>query len=88
VIRSPITGVITARNAAPGLLEQPGIAPAPYSVADTNTLWLIADVTEEDSPAFAVGQELQVTVDRLCRTASSRARSTRWPRTSIRPRTA
>ncbi len=62
VIRSPITGAVTARNAAPGLLEQPGNAPAPYSVADTNTLWLIADVTEEDSPAFAVGQELQVTV--------------------------
>jgi cobalt-zinc-cadmium efflux system membrane fusion protein len=62
VIRSPITGAVTARNAAPGLLEQPGIAPAPYSVTDTNMLWLIADVTEEDSPAFAVGQELQVTV--------------------------
>jgi len=62
VIRSPITGAVTARNAAPGLLEQPGNPPAPYSVADTNTLWLIAEVTEEDSPAFAVGQELQVTV--------------------------
>jgi cobalt-zinc-cadmium efflux system membrane fusion protein len=62
VIRSPITGAVTARNAAPGLLEQPGNLPAPYSVADTNTLWLIADVTEEDSPAFAVGQELEVTV--------------------------
>jgi cobalt-zinc-cadmium efflux system membrane fusion protein len=62
VIRSPITGVVTARNAAPGLLEQPGSPPAPYSVADTNTLWLIAEVTEEESPAFEVGQELQVTV--------------------------
>jgi len=62
VIRSPLTGVVTARNAAPGLLEQPGNAPAPYSVADTNTLWLLAEVTEGDSPAFAVGQELQVTV--------------------------
>jgi cobalt-zinc-cadmium efflux system membrane fusion protein len=62
VIRSPITGAVTARNAAPGLLEQPGNPPAPYSVADTNVLWLIADVTEEDSPAFAVGQQLEVTV--------------------------
>ncbi len=62
VIRSPITGAVTARNAAPGLLEQPGNLPAPYSVADTNVLWLVAEVTEEDSPAFAVGQELEVTV--------------------------
>jgi cobalt-zinc-cadmium efflux system membrane fusion protein len=62
VIRSPITGAVTARNAAPGQLEQPGNPPAPYSVADTNTLWLIAEATEEDSPAFAVGQELEVTV--------------------------
>jgi len=62
VIRSPLTGAVTARNAAPGLLEQPGGLPAPYAIADTNTLWLLADVTEEDSPAFAVGQELQVSV--------------------------
>jgi cobalt-zinc-cadmium efflux system membrane fusion protein len=63
VVRSPITGAVTARNAAPGLLEQPGGLPAPYSVADTTTVWLLADVTEEDSPAFAVGQELSVTVN-------------------------
>ena len=30
VIKSPITGHITARNAAPGLFVQPGSAPAPY----------------------------------------------------------
>jgi cobalt-zinc-cadmium efflux system membrane fusion protein len=62
VVRSPITGAVTARNAAPGLLVQPGNLPAPYSVADTTTVWLLADVTEEDSPAFAVGQDLEVTV--------------------------
>jgi cobalt-zinc-cadmium efflux system membrane fusion protein len=62
VVRSPITGAVTARNAAPGMLEQPGNLPAPYSVADTTTVWLLAEVTEEDSPAFAVGQELSVTV--------------------------
>ncbi len=28
VVKSPITGRITSRNAAPGLLEQPGVAPA------------------------------------------------------------
>jgi cobalt-zinc-cadmium efflux system membrane fusion protein len=64
-IRSPVTGVITARNAAPGLLEQPGVAPAPYSVADLSNLWFIANVIEEDSPAFRIGQELDVTVDAM-----------------------
>jgi cobalt-zinc-cadmium efflux system membrane fusion protein len=63
VVRSPITGVITARNAAPGLLAQPGVAPAPYSVADTTNLWFLANVVEEDSPAFKVGQEIDVTVE-------------------------
>ncbi len=62
VVRSPITGAVTARNAAPGMLAQPGSLPAPYSVADTTSVWLLAEVTEEDSPAFAVGQELAVTV--------------------------
>lgn len=33
VVKSPIDGRITARDAAPGLFVQPGNAPAPYSVA-------------------------------------------------------
>jgi membrane fusion protein, heavy metal efflux system len=59
IVRSPITGRVTARNAAPGLLEQPGNPPAPYSVADTSTVWLLANVTETESPLYAVGQEVQ-----------------------------
>jgi multidrug efflux pump subunit AcrA (membrane-fusion protein) len=39
VVPSPITGRITARNAAPGLFVQPGVAPAPYSVGDISTMW-------------------------------------------------
>ena len=59
VVPSPITGRITARNAAPGLFVQPGNAPAPYSVADIETMWMLANVAETDSPAFRVGQEVQ-----------------------------
>jgi membrane fusion protein, heavy metal efflux system len=61
-VRSPITGRITARNAAPGLLEQPGNPPAPFSVADLSSAWMLADVLESDSPEFKVGQEVTVTV--------------------------
>jgi membrane fusion protein, heavy metal efflux system len=60
VVPSPITGRITARNAAPGLFVQPGNAPAPYTVSDINTMWMLADVPEADSPAFRLGQEVQV----------------------------
>jgi cobalt-zinc-cadmium efflux system membrane fusion protein len=62
VVPSPIAGRITARNAAPGLLVQPGNAPAPYTVADISTMWMLANVAESDSPAFRVGQEVKVSV--------------------------
>ena len=60
VVPSPITGRITARNAAPGLLVQPGNPPAPYSVADVDTMWMLANVAETDSPVFRVGQNMKV----------------------------
>jgi len=60
VVPSPIDGRITARNAAPGLFVQPGNAPAPYTVANIDTMWMLANVAEIDSPAFRVGQQVQV----------------------------
>ncbi len=63
VVPSPIAGRITARNAAPGLLVQPGNAPAPYMVADIDKMWMLANVAENDSPAFRIGQAVQVKVD-------------------------
>ncbi|MGO9991662.1 MAG: efflux RND transporter periplasmic adaptor subunit [Steroidobacteraceae bacterium] len=62
VIKSPITGAITTRNAAPGLLEQPGNVPAPYSVADLSTMWMLANVPEADIPQFKRGQLVTVSV--------------------------
>lgn len=62
VIPCPITGRITARNAAPGLLVQPGATPAPYAVADISTMWMLAYVLESDSPLFHTGQEVRVKV--------------------------
>jgi len=60
VVPSPIDGRITARNAAPGLFVQPGNPPPPYIVADINTMWMLANVAENDSPAFRVGQQVKV----------------------------
>src|SRR5262249_47172402 len=63
VVPSPITGRVTARSAAPGLFVQPGNAPAPFVVADINTMWMLANVPENDSPAFRLGQEVTVAVN-------------------------
>ena len=62
VVASPINGRITARNAAPGLFVQPGSPPAPYTVADISTMWMLADVIESDIPNFHLGQEVRVRV--------------------------
>ena len=62
VVSSPITGRITQRNAAPGLLVQPGNPPAPYAVADISTMWMLANVPESDSPLYRVGQEVRAKV--------------------------
>jgi len=62
VVPSPIDGRVTARDGQPGLLVQPGSPPAVYSVADINTMWMLANVAESDVPAFRVGQEIQVSL--------------------------
>jgi cobalt-zinc-cadmium efflux system membrane fusion protein len=62
LVPSPISGRIVARSAAPGFLTQPGNAPAPYSVADLSTMWMIANVIETDAPAYKLGQQVEVTV--------------------------
>jgi len=61
-VRSPLAGEVTAYNAPPGLLVQPGTAPAPFSVADTSLKWMLGNVTESDSPLFHVGQAVQARV--------------------------
>jgi cobalt-zinc-cadmium efflux system membrane fusion protein len=62
VVRSPISGKITAKNAQPGWLVQPGNMPAPYSVADVSIKWMLADVVESEIPLFRLGQPVQVRV--------------------------
>jgi cobalt-zinc-cadmium efflux system membrane fusion protein len=62
VVPSPIAGLVTQRTAAPGLYVQPGNAPAPFTVADTATMWMLANVVEADAPFMRVGQPIEVTV--------------------------
>jgi membrane fusion protein, heavy metal efflux system len=62
VVRSPISGKITYKNAQPGFFVQPGNAPAPYSVADVALKWMLATVPESESALFHVGQPVDVKV--------------------------
>jgi cobalt-zinc-cadmium efflux system membrane fusion protein len=62
VVRSPISGQITSLNAPPGLLVQPGNAPAPYTVSDVSIKWMLANIVESDLPLFHVGQPVAVKV--------------------------
>jgi cobalt-zinc-cadmium efflux system membrane fusion protein len=62
LVLSPLTGRVTARNAQPGLLVQPGSGLAPYAVSDLTTKWMVANVAESDCPLFHVGQPVSATV--------------------------
>jgi cobalt-zinc-cadmium efflux system membrane fusion protein len=62
VVLSPVSGRVTARNAAPGVFVQPGNTPAPYSVADISRIWMNASVPESDMPQVKKGQEIRVSV--------------------------
>jgi cobalt-zinc-cadmium efflux system membrane fusion protein len=62
VVRSPLSGFVTARAAVPGQLVQPGVAPAPYVIADTSTMWMVANVVESDAPLLQIGQTVKARV--------------------------
>jgi RND family efflux transporter MFP subunit len=59
-IRSPISGVVTARDVAPGSVVSPG-APL-VTVTDPNTLWLTVALPEAAASAARVGAALRFTV--------------------------
>jgi len=62
VVKSPVNGKVTARNAQPGLLVQPGVSPAPYTVSDLSHKWLVANVSEINSPLLRMGQKVSARV--------------------------
>lgn len=61
-VGSPLAGLVTSVNATPGLSVDPSTQPAPCAVADVTQKWLLANVSEADSPSFRVGQPVEATV--------------------------
>jgi RND family efflux transporter MFP subunit len=63
VLRSPVDGVVTARNADPGALASPG---SPVLVVQTiDWLYLTTSIPLEESAKVSVGQTANVTFDAL-----------------------
>ena len=58
ILRSPFSGVVTAKNAVAGGRVTPG--DALYEVADLSHVWVLADVYESELPFVRVGTAAQV----------------------------
>jgi RND family efflux transporter MFP subunit len=60
-VDSPVSGYITERNALPNLTVQPETRL--YSVADLSTVWIFAEVFQNDVGRIKVGDRATLTVD-------------------------
>lgn len=70
-IRSPFAGRVTARAGAVGQLVQPGSGSAPLTVANLQTLWMLASVPESELASYQLGQPVSVKVSAYPETAFS-----------------
>ena len=61
VLRSPINGVVLEKNAVAGARFTPG--EVLFKLGDLSTLWIQAEVAEQDQAMLRVGQAAKVTVD-------------------------
>jgi membrane fusion protein, heavy metal efflux system len=64
-ILAPIDGTVIARKVGPGQYVRNDTGDALYVVADLATMWLKAQVSENDIPLIRVGQEVEVKVSAL-----------------------
>ena len=61
VLRSPVNGVVLEKNAVAGARFAPG--EILFKLADLSTVWVLAEVAEQDQTLLRVGQSTKVTVD-------------------------
>jgi RND family efflux transporter MFP subunit len=60
-IDSPVSGYITERNALPNLMVQPETRL--YTIADLSTVWVLAQIFQNDLGRIKVGAPTSITVD-------------------------
>jgi cobalt-zinc-cadmium efflux system membrane fusion protein len=61
-INTPIDGTVIARKVGPGQYVRSDSADPLYSISNLSTMWLKANVPENDIPLVRVGQEIEVKV--------------------------
>jgi RND family efflux transporter MFP subunit len=84
-IDSPVSGTITERNALPNMYVQPETKL--YTVADLSTVWVYAEVFQNDMARIKVGDPATVTTDAYPgRTFSGRVNFV-WPQVDMTTRT-
>ena len=59
--RSPVTGIVMEKTALKGMRFMPG--EVMYKIADLSTLWIIVDVSEQESGLIRVGQLAKIYLD-------------------------
>ncbi len=59
ILRAPLAGTVVEKLITPGQLLQAGTTPA-FTVADTSTVWVMANIFEADLPFVAVGDSARV----------------------------
>jgi membrane fusion protein, heavy metal efflux system len=64
-VLAPIDGTVVARKVGPGQYVRNDTGDALYVIADLATMWLKAQVPENDIPLVRVGQEVEVRVSAL-----------------------
>ncbi|GLQ92705.1 efflux RND transporter periplasmic adaptor subunit [Dyella acidisoli] len=64
-ILSPFDGLVANRSLAVGDLVQPGGSPTPFTVADLSSVWMVANMPEDDAAALKLHQPLAITVPAL-----------------------
>lgn len=62
-LRSPLAGVVTERQANPGMEVRPDQDRPLFVVSDPVSLWVIADLPEKDLARVRVGQSVGIEVD-------------------------
>jgi len=59
--RSPVSGIVMEKKALQGMRFAPG--DTLYQIADLSSVWVIADVNEQDIGLVSVGQKAKVTIN-------------------------
>lgn len=60
---SPVNGIVLEKKAVEGMRFAPGMSI--FRVADLSTVWIIADVYEQDLAKIKVGQKAEVVIDAI-----------------------